>query len=142
MILKERNFRFENIINIPAYKKITDTWNRIDNHLYGKRNNDFLLNLFFILKKLRKYLSNPYINPKFSPISNTEILQLKNKLEKINPRFKDLNIKIFNDDLIKIEHEKNKENLLQKIFILYNNCKIKNPSKKEIYLIGLLCGIF
>ena len=54
LILKERNFRFENIINIPAYKKITDTWNRIDNHLYGKRNNDFLLNLFFILKKLRK----------------------------------------------------------------------------------------
>ena len=107
MILKERNFRFENIINIPAYKKITDTWNRIDNHLYGKRNNDFLLNLFFILKKLRKNISlNPYINPKFSPISNTEILQLKNKLEKINPRFKDLNIKIFNDDLIKIEHEK------------------------------------
>ena len=27
--------------------------------------------------------------------------------------------------------KKNKENLLQKIFILYNNCKIKNPSKKH-----------
>ena len=27
--------------------------------------------------------------------------------------------------------KKNKENLLQKIFILYNNCKIKNPSKKR-----------
>ena len=99
--------------------------------LYEKKNNDFLLNLFFILKKLRKISLNPYINPKFSPTSNTEILQLKNKLEKINPRFKDLNIKIFNDDLIKIEHEKNKENLLQKIFILYNNCKIKNPLKKS-----------
>ena len=107
LILKERNFRFENIINIPAYKKITDTWNRIDDDLHGKKNNDFLLNLFFIFKKLRKNISlKPYINPKFNPISNIEIFQLKNKLEKINPKFKYLTIKIFNDDLIKIEYEK------------------------------------
>ncbi len=107
LALKERNLRFENISNIPAYKKIIKIWNEIDKESYKKKNNDFLINLFFQFKKLRKNISlKPYINPKFNPISKKEVFNLKDKFERINPKYKNLSIKILSEDLIKFEYEK------------------------------------
>lgn len=107
LALKERNLRFENILNIPAYKKIIKIWNKIDKESYKEKNNDFLINLFFQFKKLRKNISlKPYINPKFNPISKKEVFNLKDKFERINPKYKNLSIKILSEDLIKFEYEK------------------------------------
>ena len=48
----------------------------------------------------------PFKNPKFSPFLNKDIIRIKEKLSKINDKFKNVSVKIIGDDLIKV-HLKN-----------------------------------
>ena len=105
---KEINYRYENLKNMPAYKNIVQTWNRFDNPELSLKNNDFVLKNFSLNKKLKKKLSfRPYKNYKFEPFTKNEINEIKNKLIKINPKFKKIFVKIIGDDLLKISLNKN-----------------------------------
>lgn len=103
----EINSRYENLENTPAYKKIVKTWNRFDNDQLRLANNDFLLKKFYLNKKLKKKLTfKPYKDYKFDPFTKKEINEVKNKLIKIDSRFKKVYVKIVGDDLLKISLNK------------------------------------
>ena len=103
----EINNRYENLENMPAYKKIVQTWNKFDSPLLKLNNNDFLFKKFYLNKRLKKKLTlRPYKDYKFEPFSNKEILEVKKKLVKINPKFKKVFVKIIGDDLLKVSLNK------------------------------------
>lgn len=105
--LKEVNLRFENILNSPSYKRIVDIWNKLEKKEYNKKNNEFLINIFFKMKNFRKSISfNPYYNSKFKPFTKKEVFEIKERLVKINSKFKYIKIDILGDDLIKFYNEK------------------------------------
>ena len=104
---KEINFRYENLKNIPAYKKIVQIWNKFDAPELSLKNNDFSLKNYFLNRGFKKRLSlRPYENYKFDPFTKNEINEIKNKLIKINPKFKKIFVKIVGDDLLKISLNK------------------------------------
>ena len=103
----EINNRYENLENMPAYKKIVQTWNKFDSPLLKLNNNDFLFKKFYLNKRLKKKLTlRPYKDYKFEPFSNKEVLEVKKKLVKINPKFKKVFVKIIGDDLLKVSLNK------------------------------------
>ena len=44
----------------------------------------------------------PYVNVKFKPFSNSEILEIKSRLENINPKYKKIKIELLSEDLMKL----------------------------------------
>ncbi len=108
IVKKEILFRYENLNNtLPAYKKITKSWYKYDSPELSEDNSDYTFKKFFLKKKLKKGLSmRPFKNPKFSPFLNKDIIRIKEKLSKINDKFKNVSVKIIGDDLIKV-HLKN-----------------------------------
>tara|TARA_Y100000768_G_C23560176_1_gene487795 strand:- start:130 stop:588 length:459 start_codon:yes stop_codon:yes gene_type:complete len=100
---KEIDYRFENISNKPSYKNIVKFWNNLKNNKYCKVNNEFLIKAFLKSKLLRKNISpRPYVNVKFKPFSNSEILEIKSRLENINPKYKKIKIELLSEDLMKL----------------------------------------
>ena len=61
------------------------------------------------LKKIKYFFLNlkpRIIGYKNLIISKKEVFNLKDKFERINPKYKNLSIKILSEDLIKFEYEK------------------------------------
>ncbi len=100
---KEIDYRFENISNKPSYKNIVKFWNNLKDNKHCKVNNEFLIKAFLKSKLLRKNISpRPYVNVKFKPFSNSEILEIKSRLENINPKYKKVKIELLSEDLMKL----------------------------------------
>lgn len=105
---KEVSTRYENLYNFPAYKKIVQEWNKIENPKLRIKNKDILFKIFFLKKKLKKFLTRtPYISYKFEPFSKNEINRVKLRFDKFNPNFRNVSIEIVGDDLLKVKLRKN-----------------------------------
>lgn len=101
--LKEIENRFENINNKSAYKNIVNCWNNLGDIKHSRENNNFLINLFLKFKLFRKNISlKPYVNKKFEPFTNFELKEIKSRLEKVDPKFKKIKVKLLGEDLIKV----------------------------------------
>tara|TARA_B100000902_G_scaffold239996_2_gene227290 strand:- start:12386 stop:13705 length:1320 start_codon:yes stop_codon:yes gene_type:complete len=104
---KEISARYENLYNFPAYKKIVQEWNKIENPKLRIKNKDILFKNFFLKKKLKKFMtSTPYIPFKFEPFSKNEINRIKSKFDKFDPNFKNVSIEIIGDDVLKVQLKK------------------------------------
>ena len=78
-------------------------WNNLGDIKHSRENNNFLINLFLKFKLFRKNISlKPYVNKKFEPFTNFELKEIKSRLEKVDPKFKKIKVKLLGEDLIKV----------------------------------------
>ena len=101
---KEISQRYENLYNVPAYKKIVQEWNKMDNPKLRLKNKEIYLKNFFLKKKLKKFMAKtPYIPFKFDPFSKNEIDRIKANFDRFDPNFKKVSIELIGDDLLKVQ---------------------------------------
>ena len=104
---KEISKRYENLYNIPAYKKIVQEWNKMDNPKLRLKNKEILFKNFFLKKKLKKFMAKtPYIPFKFDPFTKNEIYRIKANFDRLDSNFKKVSVELIGDDLLKVQLKK------------------------------------
>lgn len=108
---KKINFSYENKINklinnsknFDACEMITSHWQKYKTKSLEKKNRALFVKIKNKIRLFRQSINYIIYNNKFAPFTNSEISILKKKIEKIEPEFAKLKIKLLGPKLISLK---------------------------------------
>ena len=107
--LKKKNYYIKNLQNIisnsidyNASYKIASYWEKFKDDKLSKKNDLSKIIIKNKIRLIRQKLQYKVYNKKFLPFTNTEILNFRKILIRINPKFKDLKFVLIGPKLINI----------------------------------------
>jgi surface carbohydrate biosynthesis protein len=95
-------YRFNNYENENFAKNISNEWSKFDNKELSKKNNLIVIKLINKLRLFKNIFIKPYFNEKFPPLDKAKIINIINKLKKIDHSLNNIHFELIGPKLFKL----------------------------------------
>ena len=98
------NERISNYNKNYSHKSIVKVWSNLGKKIITKKNNDFYLTILFLILKIKLKLLNINTDShKFQKYDKLELYNIIDRLVKVEPKYKSINVSLMSDHIIKFE---------------------------------------